>query len=317
MKKAWKQSRNARKNVLNAKICGWFFIIIACLILLPAGVYAEVMKSERSGGQLEVKFQYFLANFSGPIGSQLAKLDLNLVRKEIYTLDRGLELRIFNPQGMEIFSLGSESALGYVVDMAVGPRQGEIFLLPPPHLSDGIKVLNYRGELESVIRLQGLPEELRDFRPDPRSNSARGNFFPPGRGKTAGGRCPKPPGKIYPGPRSWRGPGPSRRGAGPRKGQNVVVQHQRLQRRRGWQCLPRLVSTLFRVPPATPDGRLEVFGRSGSGPGRFGVVSGIASDRQGTIYVSATSCARWLMLFSPTFEFLGAIRLPRRPPRGH
>ena len=311
MKKAWKQSRNARKNVLNAKICGWFFIIIACLILLPAGVYAEVMKSERSGGQLEVKFQYFLANFSGPIGSQLAKLDLNLVRKEIYTLDRGLELRIFNPQGMEIFSLGSESALGYVVDMAVKLPAGEIFLLPP-HLSDGIKVLNYRGELESVIRLQGLPEELRDFRPEHQIEFRQGKFFLLAAEKLqvvvaeASGRIP--------GPRSWRGPGPSRRGAGPRKGQNVVVQHQRLQRRRGWQCLPRLaprfprsactrmaVSKFSGVPAAAPEDSASSRGL----PATVRVLS-IFHDQ----------LRSWLMLFSPTFEFLGGIRLPRRPPRG-
>ena len=62
--------------------------------------------------------------------------------------------------------------------------------------------------------------------------------------------------------------------------------------------------TLFSAFRLNPDSSLDTFGTSGSGPGKFGVVSGIAADNQGNIYV-ADRLRSVVMIFDPKFIFLG------------
>jgi hypothetical protein len=48
------------------------------------------------------------------------------------------------------------------------------------------------------------------------------------------------------------------------------------------------VSVLFRAFVLSPEGKLKEFGEAGSLPGRFNIVSGIASDRRGNYLVTDT-----------------------------
>ncbi|MBE0502489.1 MAG: hypothetical protein IBX47_13765, partial [Desulfuromonadales bacterium] len=64
------------------------------------------------------------------------------------------------------------------------------------------------------------------------------------------------------------------------------------------------VPTLFSAFRLNPNGFLDTFGVSGSAPGKFGVVSGIAADDQRNIYV-ADRLRSVVMIFDRTFNFLG------------
>src|SRR6056297_233247 len=86
-------------------------LVLYCGLLLPSGPAhaAEVAKSEVKGIQLQVSFQYLLANFSGPVRSQWARLAFDPTREELYSLDPASnQISIFSPEGMEIFSFGDQ-----------------------------------------------------------------------------------------------------------------------------------------------------------------------------------------------------------------
>jgi len=62
------------------------------------------------------------------------------------------------------------------------------------------------------------------------------------------------------------------------------------------------VPSQFRAYKMTPEGKIDYFGRRGSGPGKFGVVSGIAADARGNILVADTlRCV--VMIFDRNFQF--------------
>jgi sugar lactone lactonase YvrE len=63
------------------------------------------------------------------------------------------------------------------------------------------------------------------------------------------------------------------------------------------------VPTLFKVFKVSPDGKVTSFGRPGSPPGRFGILSGIATDSRGNLLVAdKLKCV--IMVFDKNFNFL-------------
>jgi hypothetical protein len=64
------------------------------------------------------------------------------------------------------------------------------------------------------------------------------------------------------------------------------------------------VPVLFQAFVVTPDGKMAgSFGKAGSAPGRFGVISGIARDDQGN-YLVVERLRSVVMVFSKEFQFL-------------
>ena len=285
-----------RKYIANSLAC----FALLFLIFLPSWAKAEVMKSERSGAQLQVSFQHLLSNFSGPVRMQLAQLSYDPSRKELYTLNQGTEMRIFNSQGMEIYSLGSETNLGFVSDMTVGAT-GEMYLLTQHYAKNGIRVLNYRGEFEAAISLNGLPEKLQSFVPD-RIEYHLGQFYLLSSNKLQIVIADQT-GKFI----RYHDLG--------KQLEDVAAEQDQTKKKlisydiNGFNVGPdgtiyMTAATLFSAFRLHADGRLDIFGRSGSGPGKFGVVAGIASDSKGNVYVS-DMLRSVVMLFNPSLEFLG------------
>ena len=60
---------------------------------------------------------------------------------------------------------------------------------------------------------------------------------------------------------------------------------------------------LFKAFQLSPDKKLASFGRSGSAPGRFGVVAGIVTDSRGNVLV-ADKLKSVVMVFDKNFDFL-------------
>jgi len=270
--------------------------------LLAAGsANAELQQSQRSGAQLKASFQYLLSDFSGPVPSQWARLDFDPRQQEIYTFNPYLnEVRIFNRQGMSVFAFGEDGEIVAANDVAAG-EDGDIYILARNFSRDGIRQLDYRGELERVISLQGLPEEFAGVGPD---------------------RLEYRDGRIYLlDTRKLRivvtdADGLFQAGydVGPELERKSEEQDPDKKKSLGIEIsgfgvgsdgsIYFTVPTLFTAFRINPDGQIDSFGTSGSGPGKFGVVSGIAADPEGNIYVAdRLRCV--VMIFDPGFVFLG------------
>lgn len=281
-----------------------FFVVsifVVTLGFVTSAAAASLQQSQRSGATLEASFQYMLSNFSGPVASQWARLDFDPAQQEIYTLTQGFnEVRIFNPQGMEIFAFGGEGDIVSAVDLATGEK-GDIYVLARNFDQYGIQALNYRGQPDSIIRIKNLPEKYQIFSPD-RLEYQNGSFilldsanlllvWVQSDGAVIAIRDMSSDFKKM------------AKEIDPENKKTIVFDIS------GFGLGPDgtvyfTVPTLFSAFRLAPGGELESFGDSGSGPGKFGVVSGITADSQGNIYV-ADRLRSVVLIFAADFTFLG------------
>ncbi len=63
------------------------------------------------------------------------------------------------------------------------------------------------------------------------------------------------------------------------------------------------VPVYFQVFKISADGKVSFFGKPGSAPGLFGVVSGVAVDASGNLFISDKR-RHVVMVFDPQFRFL-------------
>ena len=270
-------------------------------LIAPGAVAADLQQSQRSGAELKASFQYLLSNFSGPVPSQWARLDFDPRQQELYTLSPGLnEMRIFNLQGMEIFAFGGDGDIVSVVDIASGD-DGIIYVLARDFRRNGIQALNYRGEPESVITIHNLPDQFQEFHPD-RIEYRNGHFYLLDSGASSVIVISKD--------------GTFKQGRELAPEFDKMADEQDPEKKKSLDLningfsigvdgrLYFTVPTLFSAFRLNPDGSLDVFGTSGSGPGKFGVVSGIVADDQGNIYV-ADRLRSVVMIFDHKFVFQG------------
>lgn len=247
----------------------------------------------------EAKFQasylYHLSNFSGPLPYQWATLFVDQAAKEIYAIDQQQgNVTIFNEEGMEIYRFGEGNEFGYITDGAI-EGSGDILLL-----SWG-KILrcNYRGEPIGKIAFQDFPPEYSSFSPvrfilkDNRFYLAdmmamrivvtdgTGHFL-----------------KGYDIVSMLREQGMTEKDE---KRTDTGMFGFSVDRDGNLLCtIPGLFSAL-RISPV---GKVTGFGRSGSGPGKFGVPSGIVSDERGYYYVSdRLRCV--VLVFDNDMKFIG------------
>lgn len=270
--------------------------IIACLCFFSTASWAIPAVAE-----LQVSFQYMLSDFSGTVPSQWARLEFDQNHKEVYTLSQGKnEIRIFNQQGMEIFSFGEESEIVSAADIAVG-KAGDIYLLSWGAGGAGIEVLNYRGEPAGTIAIQQIPEPLQGFSAD-RLECKNGNFYLVN-SRSLQIMVVSETGRFL----QMHDVSARLRGLA----EELDPERKRTQEidLGGFSVDDQgvmyfTVPVLFAAFRMTGDGELESFGRAGSGPGKFGVVAGIASDGNGNIYV-ADRLRSVVMIFDRNFGFHG------------
>ncbi|MDA8173667.1 MAG: hypothetical protein M0018_03640 [Nitrospiraceae bacterium] len=248
-----------------------------------------------------VYYLYKLANFSGFIpfsfGTQLALDDQT---GEVYVINGGVS--IFNTHGMQTFRFGESAGLGSIQGLAVD-KDGNIMTLS--YERDGMRYFigfcNYRGELERKIGVTGLPPDFSAFKPQ--SILLKG-------------------GRLYLVDKV-------NMLVAQIDAKGVCLKTWDLFRIMGWDKVknddgsllkPGAISafgftidgegnmyftapTSFRAYKVTPDGKASGFGQGGDGPGKFGVVSGIAVDSKGYIYVSdRLRCV--VMIFDKNLDFV-------------
>jgi DNA-binding beta-propeller fold protein YncE len=269
-------------------------------ILMATPMYAAVAETEAA-------FRYQLSNFSGPVHSQWARLAVDQERNEIYALNqRANDIRIFDEHGMEIFVFGD----GYstAADIAIG-SDGDMFILTTGYQTATVHLFNYRGEQVSEIPLRNLPDSFSKFIPDRLVYHKKSLYLVDSdallvavvdsRGYFKKGYDLNAAVKPYLSRATdWERP-LANTDWKKKQLQNIELTGFAID---GQGNLFFTVPVLFTAFRLAPGGTVQPFGRSGSGPGKFGVVAGIATDQLGYVYVT-DRLRSVVLVFDPSLRF--------------
>lgn len=263
-------------------------IAIASLALFYTTAKAQPLKGT---------FLYNLSNFTGTISFSWPRVFIDQERNEVYVVYQNF-IRIFNETGMEVYSFGDELDLGTIVDLALD-GDGNILLLSNTWSQTTDKVnyqitrCNYRGEPKSKIEVKNLPAQYSKFSPN-RLIYREGNLYLASLITmvvvvTDANGVFKEVYDILP-----------------------MLELEEKEKQDGMMegfSIDKDGNLFFTIPPLfraykiTPDRKVSYFGKSGSIPGRFNIVAGIASDDKGNIFVvDKLKCA--VMVYDKNFNFL-------------
>ncbi len=251
----------------------------------------------QASAEVKSTYLYSLANFHGTVPYSDVRIRVDRSRDEVYVVDRGL-VRVFNDSGMEFYWFGDNPELESIYDLAVDEK-GDIFLLSfdlsnPLDTKYFLVQCNYRGDVKGKRTLSNLPDDFSGFFPnylfyrDGRflflSSSKmqvvvtdKDGVFQKGYDLAEILEVPeadRPNSEIF--------------GFSLDSDGNMLF----------------TVTVLFKAFIVSPEGKMVAsFGKPGSAPGMFGVVSGIARDDQGN-YLVVERLRSVVMIFDREFRFL-------------
>jgi len=271
----------------NAK---YLVVPLAALLFLapfPAQASADVKST----------FLYSLANFHGKLPYNDARVRVDRARDEVYVVERGI-VRVFNDTGMEFFWFGDTPELGSVYDLALDEK-GDLFLLSyapsdPETPTYFLIRCNYRGDVKEKMTVTGLPAGFSGFFPT-HMFYQDGHF-------------------LFLNDSKMQVVVTDRKGVF-QKGYDLADIIEIPQKDRpnteifGFNLdsegnMLFTVAVLFKAFVVSPDGKVTAsFGKSGSAPGLFGVVGGIAKDDRGN-YLVVERLRSVVMVFDKEFRFL-------------
>ncbi|MEW6720415.1 MAG: hypothetical protein AB1346_08200, partial [Thermodesulfobacteriota bacterium] len=266
-------------------------------VLVLAAFLVLAFLPVRAGAEVASTFLYSLADFHGKVPYSDVRIRVDRVHDETYVVDRGI-VRVFNESGMEIFWFGDNPDLESIYDLAVD-ESGDLILLSfdlTRHEDPKYYLVrcNYRGDVKEKRTVQGIPGEFKGFFPnylfyrDGRylllSSSRMQAVVTDRNGAFQKGydlaEILEVPEKDRPNTEIF--------------GFNLDAQGNMLL----------TVPVLFKAYVVSPEGKVVgSFGKAGSAPGMFGVVSGIARDDQGNFLV-VERLRSVVMIFDKEFRFL-------------
>jgi len=267
---------------------------VARRFLTVAFVVAGLVLWAGSGAvraDVETSFLYTLSNFSGPVPYNWGRVFYDKERNESYVLYQNT-FRVFNASGMEIYRFGEDVDLGLAVDAAVD-REGNILVLAYRGSAFQIVRCNFRGEPGAKIGLKNLPGEFSGFSPN---------------------RLVYRDGKIYLAALSQMkiviatADGAFQNGYAMAALLDLSEKERRSAEMAGFS-VDREGNILFTIPvlfkafKLSIDQKITAFGKPGSAPGLFSVVSGIVADSRGN-YLVADKIKSTVMVFDSEFNFL-------------
>jgi hypothetical protein len=274
-------------KAVQAKYLIVFLTALLFLAPFPAQASAEVKST----------FLYSLANFHGKLPYNEVRVRVDRARDEVYAVDRGI-VRVFNENGMEFFWFGDNPELGSIYDLAIDEK-GDIHLLSfdlshPEDPKYYLTRCNYRGDVKEKRTVTGLPVEFSGFFPNYM-------FYRDGE-------------FLFLSSSKMQVVVTDRNGVF-RKGFDLadlleIPEKDRPNTEIFGFNLDSEGNMLFTVPVlfsayiVSPEGKMAgSFGKAGSAPGMFGVVSGIAKDDQGN-YLVVERLRSVVMVFDKEFRFL-------------
>ncbi|RII25489.1 MAG: hypothetical protein CXR30_18440 [Geobacter sp.] len=224
-------------------------------------------------GEYGVNFLYTLSDFSGTKPFSSARINQDFSKNEIYAMV-GEAVSIFNSSGMEIYRFDYDPNIGIVSDVAV-MSNGQLAILASVGPLTRLVRCNFRAEPLGVINLTGLPPAFAKFSPN---------------------RVYSHDGKLYQVSFSTMQVVVTDEQGVFVKGYDLAKELGMSEKERdesglGGFAIDRDGGFLFTIPATarvyllSADGKQRAFGKRGSAPGRFGVVTGIAVDQAGNILV--------------------------------
>jgi hypothetical protein len=259
-------------------------------LFLVAATWALIVPGSSVAAGVQGTYLYTLSNFTGSLRYDWVRVHVDQERNETYVLYQNL-IRIFNPSGMEIFSFGDDLDLGQILD-AVVDRNGDVLLLSYKDSRSLVTRCNFRGVPVGSMEIRNLPD---------------GTVF-------AANRMIFRNGLFYFVSSNASSVIVTDSGGEFREHIDLLALLEEDERKKGEAELMGItvdregnifftVPVLFRVFKLTPDRKLSSFGRSGSAPGRFGIVAGIVTDSRGNLLVTdKLRCV--VMVFDKDFTFL-------------
>ena len=266
----------------------------------------------------QVDFLYKLSSTTGVLPFQGLAVSYDPYHRETLVVGEG-RVRVFNETGMEIYSFGDDPEIGGV-SAAAATDGGDFILVAYAQGAPGLIRANFRGEFKNRIELSGLPSEL----PSPflynAIGYAKGNVYLCDLGAMRLVVVDLD-GKFIAYHDLWKlvdveedGPGrrldkPGEKKADARSDYGI----------KGFRVAPNgevlfTVQTLFHAYVLSPDGTIRSFGMKGSAPGKFNVITGIASDEQGNYYV-ADILKSAVIVFDKNFRWVKEFGYRGRAPR--
>jgi hypothetical protein len=245
---------------------------------------------------IQGKYLYNLSNFTGTIPYEEVRIFLDRGNNEIYVSNRGQgTVKIFNENGMEVYSFGEDADLGSILDGQV-EKDGTILLLSYKMEGNAPKYFiircNFRGEPTSATEIKNLPAKFSDFDPS-RMVQRNGSLYLADLNRM----------KIVVTDLSGEF----------KEGYDIVTilelnEKQRADSGFGGFSVDKdgniffTIPVFFRAYKLSPDRNITDFGKRGGGPGKFNVISGIVTDDKGYIYV-ADKLRCVVMIFDKEFRF--------------
>ena len=235
----------------------------------------SVMTSEPApAGDINATYLYNLSDFDGTIPYNNARTFVDEARNETYVVSSG-GVEIYNGSAMQVYHFDYDRELGGVFDAAVD-ENGNILLLTYREGAYWIVKCNYRGEPRSSVELKNLPPEFEEFRP---------------------GRMVYRDGRLYLANQSGMKVLVTDSEGSFAKGYDLAFMFNFSEQQRVDSGIEGFtvdnkgnmlftISALGRAFRCAPDGTIIEFGKRGSGPGKFGVPSGIAADRAGNLLIT-------------------------------
>jgi hypothetical protein len=283
---------------------------------LLCGLIVLLASTPCLGSQVrEVSYLYKLSTFTGPASvGGWPKLRLDGANNELYVLSEN-EIRIFNQNGMEIYHLNSlieEEAGTQTISDAAVKKNGDIVFLAQSYRQGksrySIVAANYRGAPVSRIVLKNLPAHLSDFHPDRMLYRDDRLYLASLSGalvvitdEDGSYQSHYDIMSLLRKEEEKETAKRSRKGSGKQSDYDREI---------GDFSLDADGNILFTIPVAgeayrlTPDLQLSRIGSRGSGPGKFGIPSGIAADTRGNYLVSdVLRCV--VMVFDKDLKFVG------------
>jgi hypothetical protein len=261
---------------------------VARIILLAACTVLGTGSS--APAQVSSTYLYRLSNFSGNLGYDWVRITVDQERDETYVLYQNV-VRIFNSSGMEIFSFGDDLDLGHILDASVDDR-GDVILLSYKDSQTHLTRCNFRGVPIGPIEIKSLPADTK-LQASRLVRRGSLNYL-----------VSLPSSSVLVADANWEFQKviDLRRLLEPddkKQGESEIVGFTVDRDGNLFFTIP----TLFKVYKVSPDGTVSSFGKSGSGPGRFGILAGVAVDSHGNVVViDKLKCV--VMVFDASFNFV-------------
>jgi len=266
------------------------------LFILFAVLFVGALSTSALGGTIQATYLYNLSNFTGTLPYNWVRAYADKENNEFYVINPSDgSVRIFNESGMEIYRFGDDYGLGGIYDIAVD-KEGNILLLSHKTTDTGSRYsiirCNYRGEPISKIEMKNIPPEFSDFLPSRLFYKEESLYL-----ASPGGMRVLVVGEE----------------GNFKKSFDIATLLELSEGRRvetgifGFSVDKEgniffTVPVLFKAYKLSPNGEITSFGRRGSQPGRFNIVSGIVTDDKGYIYIADTlRCV--VMIFDRDFRF--------------